>query len=51
MSTYRDNNDLSPEGLQQFDQRQRFEKGLQTGRPRREQLWNGIHLEKINVRS
>jgi hypothetical protein len=51
MSTYRDNNDLSPEGLQQFDQRQRFEKGLQTGRPRREQLWNGLNLEKINVRS
>ncbi len=51
MSGFKDNSDLSPRGLQQFDGRQRFEQGLQTGRPRREQLWNGEHKYDIKVRS
>lgn len=51
MGRFKDNSDLSPEGLKQFDERERFAQGLQTGRPRREQLWNGEHKYNIKVRS
>lgn len=42
---------LSDEGLATFDERSRFEEGLRTGKPRKEQLWNEEHSRMVYVKS
>lgn len=42
---------LSDEGLAAFDERSRFEKGLKTRQPRKEQLWNEEHSRMVYVKS
>lgn len=42
---------LSDEGLTAFDERSRFEKGLKTRQPRKEQLWNAEHSRLVYVKS
>jgi len=42
---------LSNEGLETFDERSRFEEGLRTGKPRKEQLWNEEHSRMVYVKS
>ena len=42
---------LSDEGLNTFDERNRFEKGLETKKPRKEQLWNEDHSRMVYVKS
>jgi len=42
---------LSDDGLNTFDERDRFEKGLRTGKPRKEQMWNEQHSRMVYVKS
>lgn len=42
---------LSDEGLNTFYELDRFEEGLRTGKPRKEQLWNEEHSRMVYVKS
>ena len=42
---------LNPEKLETFDERDRFDKGLQTKQPRKEQMWNEEHARMVYVKS
>ncbi len=42
---------LSDEGLNTFYELDRFEEGLKTGKPRKEQLWNEEHSRMVYVKS
>lgn len=42
---------LSDEGLNTFNELDRFEKGLRTGKPRKEQMWNEQHSRMVYVKS
>lgn len=46
-----DSHYLSDEGLETFDERNRFEEGLRTKKPRKEQLWNEDHSRMVYVKS
>ena len=42
---------LSDDGLNTFDERDRFEKGLESNKPRKEQMWNEDHARMVYVKS
>jgi hypothetical protein len=42
---------ISPRGLKRYDSLDRFEKGLDTGRSRKEELWNHPNNQPVSVRS
>jgi len=42
---------LSPKGLKTFDERDRFETGLKSKMPRKEQMWNEEHSRMVYVKS
>ena len=42
---------LTPEGISKFDERERFNRGLETGESRPEQLWNEGHARTVYVKS
>ena len=42
---------LSDDGLNTFDERDRFEKGLESNKPRKEQMWNEDHSRMVYVKS